>query len=107
MLAGCTNGLVQLYDLRQSQKAAASVQPHRTSMVTDLCCLSAVSVVAKGKFVKAFLPKHMLQTRALHIEFSGSVNVIMYWHLQQAESSLLHYSMSHDRQCRYSSMEFS
>lgn len=33
MLAGCTNGLVQLYDLRQSQKAAASVQPHRTSML--------------------------------------------------------------------------
>ncbi len=33
MLAGCYNGLVQLYDLRQSQKAAASVQPHRTPMV--------------------------------------------------------------------------
>ncbi len=33
MLAGCLNGLVQLYDLRQSQKAAASVQPHRTPMV--------------------------------------------------------------------------
>ena len=33
MLAGCFNGLVQLYDLRQSQKAAASVQPHRTPMV--------------------------------------------------------------------------
>lgn len=33
MLAGSFNGLVQLYDLRQSQKAAASVQPHRTPMV--------------------------------------------------------------------------
>ncbi|DBA97523.1 hypothetical protein WJX77_009223 [Trebouxia sp. C0004] len=33
MLAGCFNGLVQLYDLRQSQKAAASVQPHRTPML--------------------------------------------------------------------------
>ncbi len=33
MLAGCFNGLLQLYDLRQSQKAAASVQPHRTPMV--------------------------------------------------------------------------
>ncbi|KAL0035168.1 hypothetical protein WJX79_004418 [Trebouxia sp. C0005] len=33
MLAGSFNGLVQLYDLRQSQKAAASVQPHRTPML--------------------------------------------------------------------------
>ena len=33
MLAGCSNGLVQLYDLRQSQQAAASVQPHRMPMV--------------------------------------------------------------------------
>lgn len=33
MLAGCSNGRLQLYDLRQSQRAAASVQPHKTSMV--------------------------------------------------------------------------
>lgn len=33
MLAGCSNGRLQLYDLRQSQRAAASVQPHRTPMV--------------------------------------------------------------------------
>ena len=33
MLAGCCNGCVYLYDLRQSQKAAASVQPHTSSMV--------------------------------------------------------------------------
>ncbi len=33
MLAGSSNGLVQLYDLRQSQRAAANVQPHRIPMV--------------------------------------------------------------------------
>ncbi|KAL3133273.1 hypothetical protein ABBQ38_007154 [Trebouxia sp. C0009 RCD-2024] len=33
MLAGCSNGCLHLYDLRQSQRAAASVQPHRTPMM--------------------------------------------------------------------------
>ncbi|KAL3149110.1 hypothetical protein ABBQ32_001950 [Trebouxia sp. C0010 RCD-2024] len=33
MLAGCSNGCLQLYDLRQSQRAAASVQPHKTPML--------------------------------------------------------------------------
>ena len=39
MLTGCSDGSVYLYDLRYSQKAAASAQPHRASMVR-LACLS-------------------------------------------------------------------
>lgn len=33
MLAACSNGFVYLYDLRQSQRAVASVRPHKTAMV--------------------------------------------------------------------------
>ena len=36
MLAGCSNGRLQLYDLRQSQRAAASVQPHKSPMVRHI-----------------------------------------------------------------------
>ena len=45
MLAGCSNGYLQLYDLRQSQRAAASVQPHKTPMVKlHMQCTSTAAV---------------------------------------------------------------
>ena len=72
MLAGCSNGLVQLYDLRQSQRAAASVQPHRTPMVS---CVRAFSSLLRAA-LSDMLSHTCGRLLAVHASLSNTIKAV-------------------------------
>ena len=66
MLAACSNGRLQLYDLRQSQRAAASVQPHKTPMVKLHSCrrLTVFVVIKSAQMVATYSANQMLAVQS-------------------------------------------